>query len=438
MVKKRLMLGAAFAALSLVPLTNTPAAAEDLLDNYDLDIYADWDNDVDVELDWDVDVSKELSIWGRISIDGSVTADALSQATLDDKQMLSENSVDFEDYQNAYADSSYFTTAEPNPGLADTADDSEGDPTEAKYSNSIISSSTATAASGNVGINLAAGDYNLQENAAVISSADGSFPAETATSFESFSAAGAGEATLDASGSGSFYISGLNHGINVSASGSISIDLAYNYTASGSSSHSSGRSARTSGAAEAGSFSLQSLYNNGFNDERYEVENTDVDNSVNVSGALSAADGNLGLNAASGAFNIQKNALVIASVTGGHLAEATSGVLQHSEQNNSVVEDVTNNVLFSSSLDGASGNIGVNLAAGVGNLQLNTLTIANALGGAAPVDTGTGPGDTGTGPGGGGTDVASSGTARRRWRSTKQRAQSSPRSPDRSTRRAPC
>lgn len=401
MVKKRLMLGAAFAALSLVPLTNTSAVAQDLLDTYDLDIKADWDNDVDVSLDWDVDVSKELSIFGRISIDGSVTADALSQATLDDKQLLSENSVDFEDYQNAYADSIYQTTAEPNPGLSDTADDSEGSPTEAKYSNTIISTAAANAASGNVGINLAAGDYNLQENAAVISSADGSFPAETSTSFESFSAAGAGAATLDAEGSGSFYIGGLN----LSASGSISVDLAYNYTAEGSSSQSSGRSARTSGAAEAGSFSLQSLYNNGFNDERYEVENTDVDNSVSVSGALSAADGNLGLNAASGAFNIQKNALVIASVTGGHLAEATSGVLQHSEANNSVVEDVTNNVSFSSSLSGASGNIGVNLAAGVGNLQLNTLTIANALGGAAPVDTGTGPGDTGTGPGGGGTDV---------------------------------
>ena len=417
MVKKRLMLGAAFAALSLVPLTNNAAVAQDLLDEYDLDIHADWDNDVDVELDWDVDVSKELSIYGQITIDGSVTADALSQATLDDKQMLSENSVDFEDYQNTYADSNFTTTAEPNPGLSDTADDSEGAPTEAKYSNTIVSTSVASSTSGNVGINLAAGDYNLQENAAVISSADGSFPAETATSTHSFSLAGgvSGGKSIDASIDGSLYYSSSQSSsagysyetITASANGTLTLDISYSqsFNISGSSASGSGRSARWSGAAEAGNFSLQSLYNNGFNDERYEVENTDIDNSVAVSGALSTADGNLGLNAAAGAFNIQKNALVIASVTGGHLAEATSGVLQHSEQNTSVVEDVTNNVAFSSSLTGASGNIGVNIAAGVGNLQLNTLTIANALanGAAPPVDTGSGPGDTGTGPGG--TDV---------------------------------
>jgi hypothetical protein len=396
------MLGAAFAALSLIPLTNNAAVAQDLLDDYDLDIKADWDNSVDVNLDWDVDVSKELSIYGSISIDGSVTADALSQATLDDKQMLSENSVDFEDYQNAYSDSNAQNLAEPNPGLSDTADDFEGAPTESKYSNTIVSSSSATAASGNVGINLAAGDYNLQENAAVISSADGSFPAETATSSHSFALGGSvsGSKSIDAAVDGSLYYSSSQsssagytyESISASANGSLTLDISYSqsFDITGSSASASARSARTSGAAEAGSFSLQSLYNNGFNDERYEVENTNIDNSVSVTGALSAGSGNLGLNAASGAFNIQKNAMVIASVTGGHLAEATSGVIQHSEKNTSVVEDVTNNVNFASSLVGASGNIGVNLAAGVGNLQLNTLTIANALAGAPtlPPDTG--------------------------------------------------
>jgi len=387
MVKKRLMLGAAFAALSLIPLTNNAAVAQDLLDEYDLDIHADWDNDVDVNLDWDVDVSKELTIHGFISIDGSVTADALSQATLDDKQFLSENDVNFEDYQNAYADSIFGTTAEPNPGLDDTSDDSEGDPTEALYSNTIVSSSAANAASGNVGINLAAGDYNLQENAAVISSADGSFPAETATSSHSFAFAGANGGSVSIDASGSFYYSSssgdssFTASSSVSANGSLTLDLSYSntFSVSGSSASASARSARTSGAAEAGNFSLQSLYNNSFNERSYEVENTDIDNSISVTGALSAADGNLGLNAAAGAFNIQKNALVIASVTGGHLAEATSGVIQHSEGNASTQEDTTNNVNFASSLTNASGNIGVNLAAGVGNLQLNTLTIANAL-----------------------------------------------------------
>jgi len=412
MVKKRLMLGAAFAALSLIPLTNNTAVAQDLLDDYDLDIKADWDNSVDVNLDWDVDVSKELDIRGHISIDGSVTADALSQATLDDKQMLSENEVQFEDYQNAYQNEpSQWIDNEPGVGqdANDPAFTEEGAASgPAKYLNTINSTSTANAASGNVGINLAAGDYNLQENAAVISSADGSFPAETATSSHSFALGGAigGSKSIDVAVDGSFYYSSSQSSeagntyetISANVNGSLSLDISYSasFSISGSSASASARSARTSGAAEAGSFSLQTLYDNGFNDESYEWENTQVRNTVTVTGALSAADGNLGLNAAAGAFNIQKNALVIASVTGGHLAEATTGALQHSEKNDSVVEDVINNVTFSSSLVNASGNIGVNLAAGVGNLQLNTLTIANALAGSTVAD-GPGPNPVATG-----------------------------------------
>jgi len=410
MVKKRLMLGAAFAALSLVPLTNTPAVAEDLIDNYDLDIYADWDNDVEVSLEWDVDVSKELNIYGNISIDGSITADALSQATLDDKQMLSDNDIDFEDYQNVSQDNNI--GAEPEPGGGQT---SEGTPTEATYSNTVTASFIGSTASGNIGINLAAGDFNLQENAAVLSSADGNFPAETqtATSSFAFAGAGAGSKSIDASGAFAYYSSSasgdLTSSESITASGSLTLDLSWNhtFTVTGSSASGSFRSARTSGAAEAGSFSLQSLYDNNFNygndqGQTPELENTDVDNTVSITdGSLNAGAGNIGLNAAAGAFNIQKNALVIASVTGGHLAEATTGVLQHSEFNDSIIEDVTNSVDLSSSLNAVSGNIGVNLAAGVGNLQLNTLTIANALAGGV-IDTGTGPGNTGTGPGGGG------------------------------------
>ena len=130
-----------------------------------------------------------------------------------------------------------------------------------------------------------------------------------------------------------------------------------------------------------------------------ELENTDIDNTVAIgAGLANGADGNIGVNAAAGAFNIQKNALVIATVTGGNLAEATAGTLQDVEENSSVHEDTTNNVNIGGSLIGASGNIGVNLASGVGNLQLNTLTIANAL---APIARRPG-GVTDTGPGGGG------------------------------------
>jgi hypothetical protein len=396
------MLGAAFAALSLVPLSNNQAAAAPI-DNYDLDIYADWDNNVDVNLDWSVDVSKELNIYGNISIDGSIQADALSQATLDDKQMLSDNNVSFEDYQNVSLDNSVY--AEPDPGGGQTA---EGPPHKATYSNTINASVIGSGASGNIGLNMAAGDFNLQENAAVLSNADGFFPAETETSTHSFALAGSAAGAKSIHGSGNFNLnssqvsSGGTNFETITANGSISLDVSFSnsFNITGSSASASARSARTSGAAEAGNFSLQSLYNNDFNTgsahvpgnadaapnleigQSPELENTNIDNAITLGNVGNGATGNIGLNAAAGAFNLQKNALVIASVTGGHLAEATSGVLQNSQYGDTVVEDVQNDVSLSNSLNGASGSIAVNLVSGVNNIQLNTLTIANALAGA--------------------------------------------------------
>lgn len=317
MIKTRLLLGAAIAAFGIIPV----AQAEQV----DVTQTVTWDNAVDVSLTWYVDVSKTLNIDGSISISGEVDADALSHATLDDKQIVDGNSVEFQDYQNTQAsDLGIYSEPEVGTSLAHPA----------TYDNTVTAGDNTLAnASGNIGLNMAAGDYNVQENAAVISSAE----------------------SLDGSG-----------------------------------------------AAEAGSFSLQNLYDNGFNDTSYDLQNTEISNSVTIGAGLgNGADGNLGVNGAAGAFNIQKNALVIATVTGGNLAEATAGTLQDVENNSSVHEDITNDVSIGSSLIGASGNIGVNLASGVGNLQLNTLTIANALapiadGGGGVTDTGSG-GNTGTG-----------------------------------------
>jgi hypothetical protein len=423
MVKKRLMLGAAFAALSLVPLTAAATEENGVGNNgggrggVDLEIDADWDNTVEVELNWEVDVEKHLDIRGHISIDGNVTADALSQATLDDKQILQGNVVDFEDYQNA--NTSGTVGSEPGVGTGeDSADyEEEGAPKFATYENTVTASSLLESANGNIGLNMAAGDYNLQENAAVLSQTDGSFPAETQTSTSAFSLAGAGAfaKNFDASGAIDFVHTESNGTVTSTeswqADGSITLALSGSdsFTLTGTSSEASGRTARTSGAAEAGMFSLQSLYNNEFNsgifdkgdgetdEQNPEIENSIVTNTVTLGdGTLDAADGNIGANLAAGAFNLQKNALVIASVTGGHLAEATAGVMQVGVNNRSVVEDVTNDVTLSGSLSNASGNIGVNMAAGVGNVQLNSLTIASTIA--------TSTGGTTGGGGGGGTD----------------------------------
>jgi hypothetical protein len=309
MTRTKFLLGAAIAAFGVIPVAQA--------DQVDVSQTASWDNSVDVRDGWSVDVSKVLDIFGSVSITGNVDADALAHATLDDKQIIDGNSVTFEDYQNANTGHNIEGDEAGEPGLGLTPNDpdyiEEGAPHPATYANSVTAGDgTLTNASGNIGLNMAAGDYNLQENAAAISSAE------------------------------------TNNG---------------------------------SGAAEAGSFSLQNLYGDAFNDPSAELENTVIENTVSIGDGLAdGAGGNIGVNAAAGAFNIQKNALVIATVTGGRLAEATAGTMQDLEENVSTVENVMNNVGIGASLIDASGNIGVNLASGVGNMQLNTLTIANALG----------------------------------------------------------
>jgi hypothetical protein len=314
MLKNKLLLGAAVAALGLIPMAANAQGVS-------VELESEWDNDVDVEVEWNVDVDKYIDINGDISIDGSIDVAALAHATHDNKQIIDNVQLNFEDYQNAEQDGD--PSAEPNPGLTDTADDAEGAPTEAQYDNSVTSGdNSANGATGNVGINLAAGDFNLQENAAVLAHADAAL-VDTGTD-------GIGD-TLQ-------------------------------------------------GAAEAGSFILQSLNDVEVAEETFELENSDIDNSVNVgSGTLGGASGNIGLNAAAGAFNLQKNALVIASVNGGNLAEATAAIHQNLTNTTNYHEDTVNGVAAGALAVGASGNIGVNLAAGFMNMQVNSLTIANAL-----------------------------------------------------------
>ena len=225
---------------------------------------ASWDNSVDVDLSWSVDISKVLNIGGSISIFGFVFADALAQATLDDKQIVDGNSVvvrGLSERLSGLVHRRHGRLSRVSARvLAIRSTLEEGAPQgPATYTDTVTArAGTLGNASGNIGLNMAAGDYNVQENAAVIASAESDFL---------------------------FFGSGA--------------------------------------AEQAGSFALQNLYNNVFNNPENggghsaELENTDVDNTVAIGdGLANGADGNIGVNGAAGAFNIQKNALVIATVTG--------------------------------------------------------------------------------------------------------------------------
>ena len=102
-----------------------------------------------------------------------------------------------------------------------------------------------------------------------------------------------------------------------------------------------------------------------------------------IMGASITGSGNIGVNAAAGSLNQQANLMTLAVANNTTLSEANAGLIQSSTLSYVEQQDSINTVA-GLSIAGASGNIGVNFAAGVGNQQLNSLTIAASQGGAAP------------------------------------------------------
>ncbi|QQQ01450.1 hypothetical protein [Lysobacter enzymogenes] len=103
--------------------------------------------------------------------------------------------------------------------------------------------------------------------------------------------------------------------------------------------------------------------------------------------ALSNAKGNIGVNVAAGVGNVQGNGMAASVNSSGTVALATSDSEQRSLAN--VLDSDGRRLsldlyasLGGNALSGAQGNIGVNVASGVGNLQHNGLAIATASCGA--------------------------------------------------------
>ncbi|QDP18496.1 hypothetical protein [Sphingomonas xanthus] len=143
---------------------------------------------------------------------------------------------------------------------------------------------------------------------------------------------------------------------------------------------------RAGGWAEAATISLQHL-----TDTEYQTLYQLDDDRLVVQGGTVTGAGNIGVNATAGAFNQQSNLMTMAVATDSVLAEANAALVQLSQGNTSY--DITGpHRVGSLTLTGASGNIGVNMSAGVGNQQVNSLTMA------------VGSGNGGGGGGGGGGD----------------------------------
>lgn len=122
-------------------------------------------------------------------------------------------------------------------------------------------------------------------------------------------------------------------------------------------------------AASAQAFVFQGGHEN-------EVEYDNVDNIAKLKNSITDSKGNIQVNVAAGTGNQQKNNLAIAVVDDAVMAEAAAFTLQETVDNVNDSYCVTNTATIDNSITGTVGNVQVNMAAGIGNQQSNSLTLA--------------------------------------------------------------
>ncbi len=288
-------------------------------------------NNIDTSVTTDVTYEKDVALRGAVRLRGEIEVDSSAVAVTDAKQFLTGVVVNYRE-ENELNGENGFVDPVFGQGYSEPGDlpggffDGELQPQiRAGFFAPIINTVDAfnVDSSGNIGVNLAAGYFNQQMNSASISVSANSDP--------------------EASG----------------------------------------------GWAEASTTGLQSLIGvaqfaaEDFLDEddpeagggrnNFRDRNT-------ILGATITGSGNIGVNVATGSLNQQSNLMTLATANDADLAEANAGLVQTALLSRVEQQDSINSI---SGLDvsGASGNIGVNFAAGVGNQQTNSLTIAASQGG---------------------------------------------------------
>lgn len=307
-------------------------------------------NNIDTSVVTDVTYTKDVSLEGSVSLNGTIDVDSSAVAVNDVKQLSGLNAATYREEnelnaENGWVDSVFgegVSEAGQNPN--DNLTDGVVQPRiRAGFFAPIINNVAAfnVSGSGNIGVNLAAGYFNMQLNSAVLASSEIN---------DSEAAGGWAEASTT----------------SLQALGGVG-----QY-------------------ATPGDVLNEDEESNGGGGNNFRDRNT-------VQGGSIGGDGNIGLNAAAGSLNQQANLMTLAVATDSALAEANAGLIQLALFN--VVEQQDSiNLVGGLTIANASGNIGVNMAAGVGNQQLNSLTMAASSAGAAPTDPGGGGGGGGNDP----------------------------------------
>ncbi len=348
------------------------------------------EHQVAVSLKKDLSLNSDINFSGDPEITGAIDLDSAAIAVIDNRQTISGNSGE-------------------NTMLSNDAS---------------ISDEMASTASGNLGFNVAAGDNNAQDNAAALSAADASFSFGMADAEVFVNQVGAQNTTMNEGVTNAASLGGNAFG---GATGNIGVNIA-----SGNNNEQKNAlaaSVATSAYAQSSISSNQISSGNSVTNAGYEEERTstiDVTLSGTVSGSLGGEGGQVvgsysgrgnsyqqsnfypdtydnGNNHPNGdrighddwdieaqgavanpyrpgvggmAWDTDEEGDLVLELGNVDLLAALSGEVTQVQY---VVVDATNTASLSgSAFSAASGNIGVNVASGTGNLQANSLALAVA------------------------------------------------------------
>jgi hypothetical protein len=358
---------------------------------------------VDVELSKKLSLSSDIAITGAPTVSGEIKTDSAAIAVIDNRQSISGN-------------------VGSNDKLKNT---------------SSVDSNVAESAAGNIGMNVAAGDNNTQDNAAALSATDASFAFGMADAEVFVNQNGSGNLTLNSGVTNAASVEGNafrnaagNLGVNVTSGNNneqknaLSASVATtNYAQSSISSNqvSSGNGVSNAGLAQrfddstavtmSGSIWGTGSYAGSSTGNAYQQANFYPDTwrggTSHPSGSQTGHDdwdtqtqGAVQNPYRSGVGGIafdtdsqDSGTMGFGSIDDASLGVSLSGSVMTSRW---VIKNATNDASLSgNAFQNASGNIGVNVASGTGNLQANSLALAVAQPSTAA------PGGGGGGGGGG-------------------------------------
>lgn len=303
---------------------------------YAQDAAITYTNNIDTSVVTDVTYTKDVALTGTVTLAGEIDVDSSAVAVNDVKQLQGPAAVNYREENELNGENGY-VDAVFGPGWSEAGDDPDDGLEDGVLEGQIrvgffapiinTVNGVAVDGAGNLGVNAASGYYNMQLNSAALAVSD-DIDDDADGDLDDFDG-GWAEASTTA-------IQSLTGTVHAAAPGDI---------------------LNEDDPEEGGG-------SNNFRD-RNSVTAFDI-----------AGDGNIGVNGAAGAFNQQANLLTLAVADNSTLAEASAGLIQFAAGNFAEQQDSINTV------DGltvaGSGNFGINVASGVGNQQLNALTIASS------------------------------------------------------------